>query len=174
MELRTWRWLYAHPEATAADLRETVLRISDEVWGEFFAEHFGPDPYHILGAYQHMVAHPLYLPDYAIGQMISHQIRAHVRTRDVAAETKRICSIGRLTPAAWMKAAVGGSLSAAPLIEDSRKAVKALRDDQLLRSYTITCGRQVAGLTGVGAKTVEAIDRCLSAAQGAPRPLGAS
>ena len=126
MELRTWRWLYSNPEATAADLRDTVLRISDEVWDEFFAEHFGPDPYRILGAYQHMVAHPLYLPDYAIGQMISHQIRAHVQGRDVAKETKRICSIGRLTPAAWMKEAVGGSLSARPLIEDSRRAVKAL------------------------------------------------
>ena len=127
MELRTWRWLYEHPEADAAALRDTVLRISGEVWEEFFAEHFGPDPYHILGAYQHMVAHPLYLPDYAIGQMISHQVRAHVRTRDVAAETKRICSIGCLTPAAWLKEAVGGELSPRPLVEDTRRALDALR-----------------------------------------------
>ena len=126
MELRTWRWLYATPEASAEDLRRTVLRISNEVWEEFFEEHFGPDPYHILGAYQHMVAHPLYLPDYAIGQMISHQIRAHVRTRDVAEETRRICSIGRLTPRAWMQQAVGGTLSARPLIEDSRAALDAI------------------------------------------------
>jgi oligoendopeptidase F len=103
-----------------------VLRISDDVWSEFFAEHFGQDPYRILGAYQHMVAHPLYLPDYAIGQMISHQVRAHVRNKDIAAETKRICSIGRLTPAAWMKVAVGGELSAMPLIRDSERAIKAL------------------------------------------------
>ena len=66
-------------EATAEDLRETVLRISDEVWTEFFADHFGPDPYHIMGAYQHMVAHPLYLPDYAIGDQSPDP--AHVRGR---------------------------------------------------------------------------------------------
>lgn len=126
MELRTWRWIYENPDADAPALRDTVLRISDDVWNEFFADQFGPDPYHILAAYQHMVAHPLYLPDYAIGQMISHQVRAHVRTRDIAVETKRICSIGRLTPAAWMKAAVGGELSPRPLIEDTERALKAL------------------------------------------------
>ena len=126
MELRTWRWLYEHPDADAAALRDTVLRISGEVWSEFFEVDFGPDPYHILGAYQHMVAHPLYLPDYAIGQMISHQVRAHVRTRDVAEETKRICSIGCLTPAAWMKQAVGGAISPRPLIEDTTRALAAL------------------------------------------------
>ena len=126
MELRTWRWIYENPKADAAALRETVLRISDDVWSEFFADHFGQDPYRILGAYQHMVAHPLYLPDYAIGQMISHQVRAHVRNKDIAVETKRICSIGRLTPAAWMKVAVGGELSAMPLIKDSERAIKAL------------------------------------------------
>ena len=126
MELRTWRWLYENPRADAAALRDTVLRISGEVWAEFFEIDFGPDPYHILGAYQHMVAHPLYLPDYAIGQMISHQVRAHVRGRDVAEETRRICSIGRLTPAAWMKQAVGGTISPRPLIEDTARALAAL------------------------------------------------
>jgi hypothetical protein len=126
MELRTWRWLYENPDADAEALRETVLRISGEVWSEFFEVDFGPDPYHILGAYQHMVAHPLYLPDYAIGQMISHQVRAHVRTRDVAEETKRICAIGCLTPSAWMKQAVGGAISPRPLIEDTARALAAL------------------------------------------------
>ena len=126
VELRTWRWLYANPDADAAGLRDALLQICSETWSEFYQRDFGDDPYNILGAYQHMVAHPLYLPDYAIGQMISHQVRAHVHTRDVAAETKRICSIGRLTPAAWMHEAVGGEISPQPLIEDARHALQEL------------------------------------------------
>ena len=48
------------------------------------------------------------------------------RTRDVAEETKRICAIGCLTPAAWMKQAVGGEISPRPLIEDTARALAAL------------------------------------------------
>lgn len=126
VELRLWRWIYDNPNADAAGLRDALLAICQDVWSEFYERDFGKDPYNILGAYQHMVAYPLYLPDYAIGQMISHQVRAHVRTRDVATETKRICSIGQLTPAAWMQEAVGGELSPRPLINDTEEALRQL------------------------------------------------
>ena len=127
VELRTWRWLYEQEDAaTAAGLRDAVLRISDEVWDEFFAEHFGDDPHHILGAYQHMIAHPLYLPDYALGRMIGQQIASFMKGRDLAAETRRICSIGSLTPDAWMRQAVGGPLSAQAIIDDAAAALRAL------------------------------------------------
>ena len=128
VELRTWRWIYEAGEAcTPEGIRDNLLRNAREVWAEFFQEHFGDDPYHILGAYQHMLGHPLYLPDYAIGRTISHQIRSHMQGKDLAAETKRICSIGRVTPDAWMRSAVGGPLSAAPLIEDTAEALRILK-----------------------------------------------
>jgi oligoendopeptidase F len=128
VELRTWRWIYEAGEAcTPEGIRDNLLRNAREVWAEFFQEHFGDDPYHILGAYQHMLGHPLYLPDYAIGRTISHQIRSHMQGKDLAAETKRICSIGRVTPDAWMRSAVGGPLSAAPLIEDTAEALCILK-----------------------------------------------
>ena len=73
-----------------------------------------------------MLGHPLYLPDYAIGRTISHQIRSHMQGKDLAAETKRICSIGRVTPDAWMRSAVGGPLSATPLIDDTAAALRIL------------------------------------------------
>ena len=127
VELRTWRWIYEAGDAcTPEGIRENLLRNAREVWTEFFQEHFGDDPYHILGAYQHMLGHPLYLPDYAIGRTISHQIRSHMQGKDLAAETKRICSIGRVTPDAWMRSAVGGPLSAAPLIDDAAEALRGL------------------------------------------------
>jgi hypothetical protein len=57
----------------------------------------------ILAAYQHMIAHPLYLPDYTLGHMMSHQIRSYMRGKDLAAETKRITSLGSLTPDLYFK-----------------------------------------------------------------------
>ena len=129
VELRTWRWIYETGDAVdAAGIRDAQLRHAREVWTEFFQPYFGEDPYHILAAYQHQVGHPLYLADYALGRMIGHQIRAHMRTRDLASETKRITSIGGLTPDAWMREAVGEPLSVNPLVEDAAKAIEFLQD----------------------------------------------
>lgn len=126
LELKVWRWLYRHPDADAIALRAEVLRLAEELWERHFAAHYGADPYHILAAYQHMVAYPLYLPDYALGHIISYQIAAHLRGRDLAAETRRICSIGRLTPALWMQRAVGAPISVAPLMRDAAAAAQRL------------------------------------------------
>jgi len=111
VELRTWRWMYRNPDATPEALRDAMLEIAAELWARHYEEDFGPDPYHTLAAYQHMVAFPLYLPDYPLGHIMSHQIRAHMEGRDLAAETLRICSTGRLTPDRWMREAVGGPIS---------------------------------------------------------------
>jgi len=116
VELYTWRWLYAHPDATAESLRDQMLHIAGDLWDRYYREDFGPDPYHTLAAYQHMIAYPLYLADYTLGHIISHQIRSFLEGRDPAAETLRICSIGRLTPDAWMRQAVGNPVSIEPLV----------------------------------------------------------
>ena len=101
--------------------------MAEDLWHRFYARHYGSDPYHILAAYQHMVGYPLYLPDYAVGHIISHQIAAHLRGRDLATETRRICSIGNLTPDAWMRRAVGQGISVAPLMQDAAAAAGRLR-----------------------------------------------
>jgi len=120
LELHAWRWLYRHPDATPEALRDRVLEIAAELWSRFYEEDFGPDPYHTLAAYQHMIAYPLYLADYALGHIMSFQIRAHVERSDLAAETIRICSIGRTTPDRWMREAVGGPLSIDAILEGAR------------------------------------------------------
>ncbi|MDA1105227.1 MAG: hypothetical protein O2855_01370 [Planctomycetota bacterium] len=126
MELHVWRWLYTHPDANADALRAEVLRLADEIWARYFARDFGPDPYRLSAAYQHMIAHPLYLPDYALGHIISHQIRSHMRGRDLATETKRITSQGRLTPDVWMRGAVGAPISVMALCDDAARALGRL------------------------------------------------
>ncbi|MCB0215816.1 MAG: hypothetical protein KDH92_04215 [Chloroflexi bacterium] len=127
LELQAWRWLYANPEADAAGLRQTVLRLAGELWDRYYARDYGPDRYHLLAAYQHMVAYPLYLPDYALGHIVSHQIASRLRDRDLAAETLRICAIGRVTPDLWLRRAVGEGLSTAPLVRDAELALGRLR-----------------------------------------------
>ena len=126
LELRTWRWLYANPKATPAALREEVLRIAADLWSRFYERDFGPDNYRILAAYQHMIAHPLYLPDYTLGHMMSHQIRSYMRGKHLAGETKRITSLGCLTPDLWMRKAVGAPVSPAPLAEDAARGLRLL------------------------------------------------
>lgn len=129
LEIHVWRWIYEHPDATPEDIRDTVLQVADDLWNRYYAEHLGPDPYAILGTYQHMVGYPLYLADYALGHIISHQIIQHMVGRDLASETRRICSIGTLTPDAWMRRAVGSGIDAHVLASDAAEAVDRLRSD---------------------------------------------
>lgn len=124
LELHAWRWLYANPHADAAALRTEVLAIASRLWKRFYQRDFGADQNHLLAAYQHMIAHPLYLADYTIGHVMSHQIRSFMRGKDIAAETRRITSIGRFTPDLWMKRAVGSGVSPLPLAEASGQAIK--------------------------------------------------
>jgi len=128
LELHAWRWLYANPTARAESLREEVLRIADDLWTRYYAEYLGADPYATLAAYQHMIGYPLYLADYALGHIISHQIRTHVHGRDLSAETHRICAIGQVTPDAWMRIAVGSGIDATVLGEDALAACTRLRE----------------------------------------------
>jgi len=126
LELHAWRWIYANPKATPEQLRDEVLAIAERLWKRFYEPHFGKDPYHTLAAYQHMIGHPLYLADYTIGHVMSHQIRSFLNGRDLATETKRITSIGSVTPDAWMRKAVGEPLSIEPLARNAAAAIAAL------------------------------------------------
>jgi oligoendopeptidase F len=126
LEILVWRWIYENPDAGAEAVRDTVLRIAESLWSKYYVQYLGQDPYAILGAYQHMVGYPLYLADYALGHIISHQIIRHMHGKDLATETRRICSIGSLTPDAWMKIAVGAGIDAGVLANDAAKAAKRL------------------------------------------------
>jgi hypothetical protein len=126
VELRAWRWLYDHPDATAEELRDAVLQIAANVWTEFFEEHYGPDPYYLTAAYQHMIGYPLYLANYVISGVALQQMRAYVRGKDVASELMRMYTIGRLTPDLWMERAVGAPLSVEPLLRDTERVLAQL------------------------------------------------
>jgi hypothetical protein len=133
VDMGAWRWLYAHPEATPAELREAILRIAREVWDRWFAPRLGHPGCEILAVYSHMIAYCLYLPDYALGHIVAFQLLAALRRVEASspagglgAEIERIARLGHLTPDAWMRGAVGAPLSARPLLDEARLALSEI------------------------------------------------
>ena len=148
VDMKVWRWLYAHPEATPAELKQAVLAAAREVWNAYFAPVLGRPGYmepvpgrdacDLLAVYSHMVSYPLYLSDYAIGHIIDFQISEKLTGPAFGAEFERMARQGRVTPDGWMKGAVGTPISAEALLaaaraaladEESREARREVRID---------------------------------------------
>jgi hypothetical protein len=127
LDIATWEWLYAHPEATPAELREAVVQKAIEIWNRYYAPVLGVKDTPLLAIYSHMVAYPLYLPDYPIGHLIDFQIEQYIQGRSLATEMERMCVQGKITPDAWMRGAVGAPLSAAPINAAAADALKTVR-----------------------------------------------
>jgi hypothetical protein len=128
VDIAAWRWLYAHPEATPAQFREAVVGIAKDVWNRHFATLFGVRDVTLLGIYSHAVDSGLYLPDYALGHLIAFQVEAHFHTvtGPMGPEFERVTRIGSVTPDAWMRQAVGGPLSAQPLLDAAARGLDAV------------------------------------------------
>src|SRR6185436_12057768 len=123
VDLRVWQWMYEHPDATPAELREAALAIAREAWNRWFAPVFGVRDSEILAIYSHMIVYGLYLPDYAIGHLIAFQVASHLTPQTFGAEIERITRQGRVMPGVWMRGAVGGPVSAEALLAASREAL---------------------------------------------------
>jgi oligoendopeptidase F len=130
VDMRVWRWMYGHPEATPAELREATLAIAREVWNRWYAPVFGVRDSDILAIYSHMIVYALYLPDYPIGHIIAFQVARRLEEGDFGTELERVTRQGRLTPDGWMRGAVGGPISARALLD--------------------AAGEALAGITGLG------------------------
>ena len=120
VDMRMWQWLYEHPQATPAELREAVVKIAAEVWNQYYAPVLGEKDSPLLAIYSHMVGYALYLPGYPIGQIVQYQLEEHLAQctspEDFAKEYTRIYQQGRLTPDAWMRGAVGAPMSVQPIL----------------------------------------------------------
>jgi hypothetical protein len=126
IDMRVWRWLYEHPDATPAQLKEAVIRIAKEVWNEYYAPVFGVKDQPLLAIYSHMIDAGMYTPDYSLGHIISFQVEEYMKTRSLAVEMERMCKIGGLSPDLWMRTAVGAPISTKPLLEAAEKGLLAL------------------------------------------------
>jgi hypothetical protein len=126
VDMQVWRWLYAHPDATPAQLREAVLAIAKETWNKWYAPVFGVRDVTLLAIYSHMINNMLYLPDYPIGHMIAFQVKAQMeKAGDFGAEFERVSRIGSVAPDLWMLQATGKPVGPEALIEAANQALKS-------------------------------------------------
>ncbi len=127
VDMRAWRWMYEHPEATPAQFKEAVLQIAKDVWNESFGPVTGVRDVTLLAVYSHMISNRLYIPNYAIGQMIAAQIEGHITRVDaLGVEFERMCRTGNVTPDMWMKVATGDPVGPQALLRATERALKAL------------------------------------------------
>ncbi len=124
VEMGVWNWLYENPVATPAQLRDRTVAIATEVWNKYFAPVLGVSDSPLLAIYSHMINTPLYLPNYAYGQIIQFQIEEHLKGKDFSDEVDRMYSLGRLTPQHWMSQATGTKISSRPLLRALDEALK--------------------------------------------------
>lgn len=127
VDMKVWEWLYKNPGASADSLRRAVIASAREVWNKYYAPVFGVRDQALLAAYSHMIDAALYLPDYPLGHLIAFQLESHLRGRSLGREMERMCRAGRLVPQLWMQNAVGGEISAEPLLAAAREALRAIK-----------------------------------------------
>ena len=126
LDMTVWHYMYDHPNATPAELREAVLAAAIDIWNRYYAPVIGVRDSPVLAIYSHMISAGLYLPDYPMGHMIHAQIEHFIEGKNLGVEMERMCVQGRIPPEAWMRGAVGAPLSARPLIDAARAGLKVL------------------------------------------------
>ncbi len=127
VDMRVWHWMYEHPDATPAALKDAAVAISRDVWNRYYAPVLGGKDATLPGVYSHMVGYFLYLPDYVLGHLIANQVeeRFEKSGRPLGEEFERVSKFGSVTPDLWMKNATGEPLSAKPMFRAAEAALEA-------------------------------------------------
>jgi hypothetical protein len=127
LDMAVWHWMYEHPDATAAQLREATVGLARDLWNRHYAPVLGEKDSTLLGIYSHFIAPSfLYLPAYPLGRVIAFQLGEKLTGPRLGAEFERVASFGRVTPDVWMVHATGSPVSAEPLL----KATEAVLDQE--------------------------------------------
>jgi len=127
VDIQVWHWMYEHPSATPAELKEATLGIARAVWNKYYAPVLGTKDSPLLAIYSHMITSPLYLCDYPIGHLIAFQIEEHLRRKGgpVGPEFERMAKLGSVAPDVWMTNATGTPVGTGALL----RAVAAVLSD---------------------------------------------
>ncbi|MBI5326364.1 MAG: hypothetical protein HZB41_14005 [Ignavibacteriae bacterium] len=127
VDMEVWKWMYANPDATPEQLKESVIKIAKDVWNKYYAPIFGVKDEPILAIYSHMIDYPLYLSAYPIGHLIEFQLEKFLAGKNLGTEMQRIIKQGSILPDEWMKGAVGNVLSIEPTLESTEEALKYIK-----------------------------------------------
>jgi hypothetical protein len=127
VDMTVWHWMYDHPNATPAELKDATVEISKGIWNKYYAPVFGKRDVVLLGIYSHMIDSFLYLPDYPIGHLIAFQIEEQMEEAgNIGAEFERMATVGSVTPDLWMKKATGAPVGPEALLAATKKALSQL------------------------------------------------
>jgi hypothetical protein len=127
VDMAIWNWLYANPTATVGQLKDETIRIAKFVWNKYYAPVFGIEDQPILAVYSHMISYPLYLSAYPLGHLIMFQIEQNIQGKNLAHETDRMFTAGKLPPQVWMHNAVGQRISHEPLLNAVAVALEKVK-----------------------------------------------
>jgi hypothetical protein len=126
VDMEMWHWMYDHPNATPAELKDAVVQIARNVWNRFYAPVFHRRDVTLLAIYAHMVDAILYLPDYPLGHMIAAQIEQQMeKAGSIGPEFERMARMGRVTPDLWMRTAAGAPVGPEALLSAAGNALRA-------------------------------------------------
>ena len=127
VDMAVWHWMYDHPEASAAELKEATLTIAKDIWNKYWAPLIGIRDIPLLAIYSHMIDAGLYLPDYPLGHIIAFQIEQYIKDKHLAREMERMCVQGSINPNFWMRGAVGADISVQPLLTAAGAALQNIQ-----------------------------------------------
>ena len=126
-DLDVWHWMYAHPDASPAELREATLSIARGYWDKYYAPILGKPGNPQLAIYSHMINSFLYLYRYPIGHLIAFQLEGKLKGAEFGAAFENAASYGRVLPDLWMEHATGKPVVAEPMLEAAAAALDAAR-----------------------------------------------
>ena len=124
VDIEVWHWMYDHPQATPAELRQATMQIARDLWNRYYAPVIGKKDVTLLAIYSHMIHRRLYLPDYPIGRMIAFQVEGQMKKAgSVGPEFERMAVMGNVVPDLWMKNASGAPVGPEALLAATAKAL---------------------------------------------------
>jgi hypothetical protein len=130
VDMAVWHWMYDHPNATPAQLREATVQIAKGVWNQYYAPVFKKKDVVLLAVYSHMIHSFLYLPDYPIGHLIAFQIEEQMKKAGkVGPEFERMASYGSVVPDLWMTHATGKPVGPEALLKATERALGEIREN---------------------------------------------
>jgi hypothetical protein len=128
VDIDVWHWMYDHPNAAPAELKQATLAIAKDIWNRYYASVFNQTDVALLAIYSHMIDGFLYLPDYPVGHLIAFQIEEQIRKAgSVGPEFKRMVSSGCVAPDLWMQHATGAPVGPDALLSAAARALDELQ-----------------------------------------------
>ena len=129
VDMGVWHWMYDHPDATPAQLKEATLAICAGRLEPVLRAGLREEGRRARSAiYSHMIDSFLYLPDYPIGHLIAFQIEQQIeKAGNLGGEFERMAKIGNVAPDIWMKKATGSPVGPQALLTATEKALAVVK-----------------------------------------------